>query len=354
MPHNEDTSPEPASEYLAHPRQPEVHTILAWNPDKYFDQADAYIQEHVLTDDFSLVHSDRINLTPKEQRALCASIYGSGNKVKNGAIHLWVVRDNDPVYQWAPATSCKQVLNIRMKRHKEKLRTLLGGSPSAYQTIHTSYNTHEALCVLRPLALKHLSPRIQFSSFRELFQRLEEDPHLQYVVQRSYHELANSPAWFAGRKDVDVLVSDYYHFKALTGARGHGRSMRDIDNGHRIQNQIVIGGNKINFDVRFVGDNYVDSRWEHDMLGRSVTTTVGDVTCHIPMHDDELYSLLYNVLVQKPDPAHSKHRPKLRALMGVDTLPPVSELWKLLKQFMDSSGYSFKRPRDRGVGFRVK
>lgn len=208
-----------------------------------------------------------------KQKKLCQSIYGGGNRVKKGSIHLWVVRDESPVYRWEKATACKQVLNANMKHHKECLRTILGGAKDAYHTAHTSYNVYEALLVLKPLGLDHLSPRPEFASFRELFQKLEADPHLQYVVQRSYHELKNAPSWFGG-KDVDILVSDYYHFKALTGARGNGgRSMRDNDNGHKIQNSIIIGKQKIAFDVRFVGDDYVDSNWEHDMLlNRSPST----------------------------------------------------------------------------------
>lgn len=335
-------------EDLNHPRLPEIHTILIWNPSEHFNKAEAYVRDAHL----KVVHQERIQMDLPQQKKLCKSVYGGGNRVKNESIHLWVIRDESPVYRWEKATSCKQVLNANMKYHKERLRTLLGGSKSAYHTAHTSYNVHEALLVLKPLGLDHLSPRPTFNSFRELFQKLDADPHLKYVVQRSYHELRNPPSWFSG-KDVDILVNDYYHFKALTGARGHGQNIRDNDNGHKIQNNIIIGGKKIAFDVRFVGDDYVDSRWEQDMLGRSVRATVGEVTFCIPSHDDELYSLLYNVLVQKPDPARSKHRPKLRALLGVEKLPSVDELWRMLKKFVASRGYGFKRPRDKGVGFVV-
>lgn len=335
-------------EDLNHPRLPEIHTILIWNPPEHFDKAEAYIRDERL----EVVHQERIEMDLPKQKKLCQSVYGGGNHVKNNSIHLWIIRDMSPIYRWEQATACKQVLNANMKDHKERLRTILGGSKDAYHTAHTSYNVHEALLVLKPLGLDHLAPRPTFASFRELFQKLEMDPHLRYVVQRSFHELKNPPAWFGG-KDVDVLVNDYYHFKALTGARGHGKAMRDNDNGYKIQNTVSIGGKEIAFDVRFVGDDYVDSRWEHDMLRRSVTTTVGNVTFHIPCHDDELYSLLYHVLVQKPDPSHSKHRPKLRELLGVQALPSVEELWRMLREFVASSGYEFKRPRDKGVGFAL-
>lgn len=358
-----------AEESLDHPRRPEVHTILVWDAHKDADAAEQYIQTHMQPPAFTVLYNKRLPLDPALQRSLCNTIYGieADNRVMNGSVHLFVVRDEVPVYQWANATSCRQVLNVNLKKHKEALRTLLGGSVQAYHCVHASYNSHEARQVLTPLNLDHLaSHRPTFKTFGELFACLNTDPHLQYVVQRSFHELSNDPHWFLNQNDVDVLVSDYYHFKALTGAQCSicQRQMRDTDNGHLIQNQILIAGVAVSFDVRFVGDNYVDTNWESDMLQRSVQHVVPgtDCTIQIPCPEDEFYSLLYHVLVQKPTPHQSKHRPRLKALLAVlegsdgtpvAVLPDVPELWCMLRRFVFSRGYLFRKPNDHGVGFRI-
>lgn len=346
-----------AEEFLDHPRPPEIHTLLVWNGTPgNVGPAETYIHNNLKQPAFTVLLKRRIPLEAARQKALCKSIYGGGNRVKGGAIFLCVVRDEKPVYKWARATACRQVLNVNMKRHKEALRKLLGGSVHAYHCAHGSYNTHEALQVLCPLKLDFVIKRPRFNSFGALFQCLNADPHLKYVVQRSFHEISNPPRWFLNGKDIDVLVSDYYHFKSITGARCvDAKFMRDIDNGFRIQNRILVAGVPVAFDVRFVGDDYVDSSWENDMLVRSTTMTIDkDCVIRVPSKVDEFYSLLYNILVQKPHPETSKHRIRLKKLIRKDVLPDVPSLWNMLRSYMSRNNYTFKRPVDRYVGFRLQ
>jgi len=108
-----------------------------------------------------------------------------------------------------------------MKLIKEDMRLKIGGSKKSYMTIHTSYNTQEALLVLKPLKLSHMIKRQEFKDFKELFDMLNNKPLLKYVVQRSFHEIEQPMEYWLSGKDVDVIVNDYY-FKALTGARSCG------------------------------------------------------------------------------------------------------------------------------------
>lgn len=342
-----------ADESLDHPRIPEIHTLLVWNPTpRNIQLTEAYIAQNLKPHAFTILYKGKMQLTKSRQKALCQSIYGGGNRVVGDAVYLCIVRDKKPVYRWARATACEQVLNVNMKTHKEALRKLLGGSIRAYHCAHTSYNVHEALQVLKPLKLDFAVKRPTFKSFSELFARLNSDLHLKYVVLRSFEEIKNPPQWFANR-DIDVLVSDYYHFKAITGARCiNVKHMRDVDNGFRIQNKVIVAGVPVAFDVRFVGDNYVDSSWEHDILSISKTMTIGETcTIRVPSARDHFYALLYHVLVHKPHPERSKHGDKLKRYLKIQELPSVPKLFKILKSFLDQRGYTFRRPVDKAVGF---
>ena len=72
-----------------------------------------------------------------------------------------------------------------------------------------------------------------------------------------------------------------------------------------------------------------------------------------------LYSLLYNILVQKYRPKRSKHIPRLNFLrheLHQEKLRFgrrfIKFAWDVLKTYMNENGYLFKKPVDTQVGFR--
>ena len=343
-------------------RPPELHTIIAWNGKNNAEQTKKYVETE-LKENFEIVYQKLIELDETAKRKLANSIYFiDESRVVGGSIYLVVVRDTNPIYERQRATTCEQVLNVNMKFVKEDMREKIGGSRNAYHSIHTSYNLEEALMVLEPLNLQHLIDRPTFDNFGELFDILNSDDNLEYLVQRSFHELENSPSFFEV-KDVDVLVNDYYYFKSITGARSVNKwHMRENDNGYHIQSRINIGEVEVPFDIRFTGDDFVDSAWERDMLDRRISHKVNDeVEIYIPSKEDELCSLLYNILVQKGRPKHSKHIPRLNFLrqeLNQEELRFGRRFtyfaWDVLKTYMNENGYSFKKPMDKEVGFRVR
>jgi len=342
-------------------RIPELHTIIAWDGNKNEESVREYV-ENKLAKNFEIVYQKLIELDDNTQKKLANSIYFTNkSRVIDGSIYLVVVKDTNPIYELKKATSCEQVLNVNMKFVKEDMRLKIGGSRKAYHSIHTSYNQEETLMVLVPLNLQHLVDRPKFENFGELFDMLNHDENLEYVVQRSFDELKNPPSFFR-IKDVDILVNDYYYFKSITGARSVNKKlMRENDNGYHIQSKIHIGGREVPFDIRFVGDDFVDSLWEQDMLNKRILHSVTDeIQIYIPNKEDELYSLLYNILVQKPNSKNSKHIPRVNELtteLGLKILEfetNIESVWGELKKYMERNGYKFKKPNDRRVGFNIK
>lgn len=156
------------------------------------------------------------------------------------------------------------------------------------------------------------------------------------------------------------MVNDYYYFKALTGAQSiKGINMREHDNGYNIQSRINIGGIEVPFDIRFIGDNYYDSNWEKDMVNRRVNYTLkNDIIINIPNNSDELYSLIYHIIIQKPNPENSKHIPRVQELLkanggNVLNFNNYKYVRFFLEEFMKENGYIYKKPYDKKVGFRV-
>ena len=341
-------------------RPSEIHTIIAWDGEQNESSTKDYVKNE-LKQNFEIVYQDLIEVNRKMQMKLAKSVYGKRGKsrVKNDHLYLVVVKDTNPIYEWQRATSCEQVLNVNMKFVKEDMREKIGGSRNAYFSIHTSYNTEEALLVLEPLNLQHLIDRPTFDNFGELFEMLNNDDKLEYLVQRSFHELENSPSFFKSA-DIDILVNDYYYFKSITGARSvYKNRMRENDNGINVRSKINIGGIEVPFDIRFTGDNYVDSVWERDMLNKRTLHILDiGVEIFIPNENDELYSLLYHILVQKMAPEKSKHIPRVKYLLeklklnDLDFEGDIDLIWDFLKVYMTENGYSFKKPVDTQVGFR--
>ena len=347
-------------ELINYYRPAEIHTIIAWDS-KNKNLVDTYLKN--LPINIEILDKSVITLSKKEQDNLALSIYTTknNNRVVNNAIYLIVVKDASPIYSLEKATSCWQILNKNMKKIKEEMRLMIGGSKNSYRSIHTSYNQEEALFVLKPLKYDHYVKRITFNNFKQFFDHLNKHSKLKYLVQRSFHEIEYSHEYFNEKNDIDILVNDYYYFKALTGARGVNRkNMRENDNGWNIQSRINIGGVEIKFDIRFVGDDYFDSNWELDMLNKRICKTLKEnIIINIPNNLDELYSLIYHIIIQKHNSHKSKHITRVKELLKICNISDVlnfnnsRNIRRFLDTFMNKNNYKYKKPYDKNVGFII-
>lgn len=343
-------------------RPKEIHTIISWNGEKNYPKVNEYIKKFPV-ENIKVLFNEKISLSQDEGKKIAKKIYNSNsapNRVINGCVQLLIIEDSKPMYSHEKATSCWQVLNKSMKIIKEDMRTKIGGSIKNYGSFHTSYNTEEALIVLEAFNLKKYINRPKFKDFNELFDFLNNSKNLKYVIQRSFHEIEYGISYFNNSNDIDILVNDYYYFKALTGARSNNRAkMRDNDNGYNVQSTINIGKKEIKFDIRFVGDNYVDSNWEKDMLNRRILHTLKqNITIATPNIQDELYSLVYHIIIQKKNPSKSKHIPRVQKLIqdinknSID-FQDIKSVRTFLDSFMKENSYEYKKPKDIIVNFLI-
>ena len=110
-----------------------------------------------------------------------------------------------------------------------------------------------------------------------------------------------------------------------------------------------IGGKQISFDIREVGDNYVDTKWESDILKRRILSESG---LYVPSKDDHLYSLIYHGVIQKQ--MISDTYVKVYHEVGGYTEKQAKDkvfLRKKLDDYMSKNGYSMVKPRDEAVQY---
>ena len=112
-----------------------------------------------------------------------------------------------------------------------------------------------------------------------------------------------------------------------------------------------IDGKQISFDIREVGDNYVDTKWESDILKRRILSESG---LYVPSKDDHFYSLIYHAIIQKKD--ISETYVKVFHDVGGYTEKQAKDkvfLRKKLDDYMSKNGYKMVKPRDETVKYFV-
>lgn len=343
-------------------RPKEIHTIISWNGIANHLKVNEYIKNFPV-ENLKVLFNNIIRLNRYYEDRIAKKIYNSNkakSKAVNGCIQLLIIEDSKPIYSLEKSTTCWQVLNKNMKIIKEDMRAKIGGSIKNTRSIHTSYNTEEALLVLESFNLTHFIKRPVFKDVKELFDMLNNAINLKYVIQRGFHEIEYGASYYNKNKDIDILVNDYYYFKALTGARSSNKKhMRECDNGYNVRSVINVNGIEIPFDIRYLGDNYVDSNWERDILNRRVEYNLNNgIMINIPNTSDELYSLIYHIIIQKKNPSYSKHIPRVQMLSQYiyrRTLDfrKIKDIKIFLNKFMKENKYSYKRPHDINVGFLI-
>ena len=84
-------------------------------------------------------------------------------------------------------------------------------------------------------------------------------------------------------------------------------------------------------DIRYVGDEYLNSKWEFNMLENRQLEKINDFWIYKPNNKDLLHSLLYLVLVQKHNKPNIKHYSTIFKLLSVEKQNKFKTIEKLYK-----------------------
>ena len=350
----------------------ETHVIVIWDPSDFIKVRQwtlAYIATRLgNTFQMTVVKAKTVSLTAAAALRMCRKMYVNRAAVQwhrncrpfGNQIGVIAIVDHIPRYGWRKSVSAAQNLNVHMHDLKAFLRGKLHGQN---YRLHSSVNVEEAALTLKPIGWGQLlQSRPTFHSFTHLFRTLDKHLPLKYVVQRWHLELGLGLQHFSHRKDVDVLVNDYYAFKGITGARSVNTDlMREQNNAGLIRNTILISGHEIAFDVRYIGDGYNDPMWQSHILKhrRRHREGASGLSFHVPSDEDYYFTLLYHCLVQKTTVTNfaakwdNYMKPLgLRLSQTIDArdiLQRTRAAWNVLDKYMTLHQYSYTHPRDPNV-----
>lgn len=180
----------------------------------------------------------------------------------------------------------------------------------------------------------------KWNSIFELFSYLNKK-NIKYVVLRNFEELEEDD-FLLNHADIDFLCEDLKQFVEAIHA-DFRYSKKDI-----VHYTVDVSGVSVPIDIRVVGDDYYDDKWEENIL--KCRELYKDI-CYIPNCKDYFYTLCYHAVLQKNE-LSSEYRRKLFLLDHNTDGFQEKDYVKMLTEFMVRNNYFFCYPIDRGVIFR--
>jgi|SRR5690554_1882020 len=279
-------------------------------------------------------------------------------KIGDTTFILFIIKDNTPQYSYAMSVSKKiELSNLNVVRVKYQMRDLIEKDTGAKYGVHSTNNIYEFFYQV-PLLLgvdlfekildnkkieekfieKDLEGAGGWSNYHYLFKLLNVASN--YLVQRGFETLPFENE----EKDIDFLTDNYQRLASLLGA--YQEPLKPY------KGNVLVNNEKIDVDIRFVGDKYYDASWQKNMLEeRKLNNGV-----YIPREDDYFFSLLYHCKVQKKE-VKKKYIPILKELANnlnfqwftPELLADNKSIGNILNGYFQSQGYSYENPIDAGV-----
>ena len=265
------------------------------------------------------------------------------NKLKD-EIFVYVIKSVNPVFKYNKMIFVDEnkIVDDKIFKFKKKIRN------QKTSVVHIADNFEEAkrnsLFLSKSKdnypAKYFFKTQNTYKSKKEFFKKLNKFKKLKYVVLRDQS---------SENDDIDILVNNYFLFKRVSDCHSYklknlnliGNAGDPVDeNGFKVSNYILIKNKKINLDIRFVGDNYLDEKWQKKILKNREF----DNFRFIPNSEDFKYSLLYHIIFHKGFIANKyikflKEKFKLKKLH-------YRKLNSIISNYMSLKNYKYKRPSD--------
>lgn len=212
--------------------------------------------------------------------------------------------------------------------------TLLFGKNLEEIKSESSWQSKEITAIMQDLAGAE-----GWTNLRELFHVLNNT--ISYCVWRNFEDY---PDHFdpSIHDDVDLLVEDLK--KAIWIANGHKMFP---DKPTSVAYLVKFGGKEVQFDLRYVGDKYIDPMWEKNVLESA--TIPHDITTFRRMSpENQYYTLLYHVYVQKNMIAedYPKKLKTFAQMAGLTYIEDIQTSVHQLEEYMYNNNYRFTIPTE--------
>lgn len=168
------------------------------------------------------------------------------------------------------------------------------------------------------------------------------DNNAEYLILRNFENLLNEKIYVGGHEDIDILCMSSNEIVEILGAISN-RTKEDNTHYH-----IFINNNRVNLDLRSVGDGYYCTIWQKKMLQNR------KVNCgfYVMNEIDYFYSLIYHAIIQK----HyftKEYRLRLTEMskkIGVTPNGYTKESFvEELEKYMKKNNYTFDYTRDPSI-----
>ncbi len=272
-----------------------------------------------------------------------------------GRFTIVVVLDTEPKYKRRKTSKGAKFVNAKMFDAKEMYRAWTGGGHKIHASNDTSEAKHDLVLLLGKTVdsrlwesdgdlsvipeeksmERNLTGCIQWESLEKLFQILNETS--KYLVLRNYDGMP-CEYYLEEHGDIDILVQDKKEVLHIINA------VPMFNQSYRTHYKVNIDYKTVRFDVRFVGDDYYDKKWQKVMLDNRKLSN----GFYIPSDEDYKYSFLYHALMHK-DVIVNDYKRKIEAL-GFEN----GSEFNVLQEYLKEKGYEFTEPRDLSVFYNNK
>lgn len=344
----------------------ELHLIIIWSKAIY--QKEKIIND--ISNDFKIINVYNVKWTDKNFSNNLSRFYGenlpkNSHKEKHCGKDTFccvIVKDLNPRYETRLTSKGSKIVNINLFDKKQLYRSWTGGG----HKIHATDNIQETkyqLALLFGICYdslirndnKFVDEKIYnsdligsegWNNFEELFKILNYT--CDYVVLRNFNNLEKQ--LHSEHPDIDIMVYNKEFVVNMLNAK------KTSSNSHRVQYSVLVEDKNINFDIRYVGDNYYDKFWQIDILENKVMHKKG---FFVPNNMHHFYSLVYHALIHKRNVSDDYNDQFINLAQKININLAYKQLvdFKLFKRlfiFMATNRYSFVEPVDLTVFYNVR
>jgi hypothetical protein len=338
----------------------EIHLFIIW-------EKALHKQAQIMADiesRFNIIGLYKIKWSDRYYSSNLTRFYGK--KLPNGSFKekecgrgpflLVIVEDINPIYQMRLTSKGEDFVNIKTFDAKEVYRSWTGGGHKIHATNNIKETNHDLVLLLGQTIKEYNkveNPEVVdldqdligangWSSLSQLFYVLNNT--CEYLVLRNFEEFPDR-ILLDQHLDVDLLCTDKDEVAFITNAHkvNHVKS--------RVNYHVKIDNKNIAFDLRYLGDNYYDFKWQKDLLKNRINSTKG---FYRPNDKDYFYSLLYHALLHKKlysqdYAARLSTLAKDYSLANPNLLLNADDASKVLAIYLESNGYAITEPKDLSV-----
>ena len=335
----------------------EVFLVIIWS--KAQNKKQSILQD--LSDKFKILDVYNITWTKDKFAENLSRFYGqnlpkNSHKEKhcgNGTFTCIIVRDKSPVYGLRKTSKGTQIVNTNLFDAKELYRNWTGGGHKIHATDNVKETKQQVILLLnktyRDYADKNVNIKEKkyqrdligandWDSLGSIFNVLNET--VNYVILRNFENLESTLT--SSHPDIDLLVENKQVIVSILNAKATNKKK------HRVQYSVSVNHKKINFDLRYVGDNYYCAKWERNIL----VSRVKKEYFYVPNKENHFFSLLYHSILHKEyilqDYIFQLTKfPTVKNMRIVDFMG-VAPL-DILNAYMDKHDYCYTEPNDPSV-----